>query len=114
MSSDIKQNGPFYTELLASMTHYCNEHTIRRLVSREVLLSPLRLDRAPTVIVGLVGDATIEAIRRTSSLVVSTQCYPDFLEITQLSSDDRRIGSEAAEMLYARGHRRASLPPKTK
>jgi DNA-binding LacI/PurR family transcriptional regulator len=106
MASDIKQNDPFYTEFLSSMTHYCADHAIRLLVSREVLLAPLQFDRAPTVIVGLVGDSTIEAIRQTSSLVVSTQYYPDILEITQLYFDDQRIGSEAAEILYARGHRK--------
>ncbi len=105
VAKDIKQNDPFYTELLAEMTHFSTEHSVQLRVSREdsaqIVDGP-----APLVILGLLAADTIEKIRQYPGLVVSTQYYPDFLDITQLLFDDNRIGWEAAELLSQHGHRR--------
>ena len=109
MASDIKQTDPFFNEFLATITHYCTDHKIQLQVGREGLIDLRSVAPMPLVIVGLVQDGTIKTIKDTQGLVISTQFYPDFLEITQVYFDDGRIGWEAAEIMHANGHRRVVL-----
>jgi len=106
VANDIKQNDPFYSEFLAELTHYCTDNSIQLQVSREDVLKALKEDGSPLVVVGIVGEATVERVRQAKRLIISTQYYPDFLNLTQLLFDDSRIGWEAAAILAEYGHTR--------
>jgi DNA-binding LacI/PurR family transcriptional regulator len=106
VASDIKQNDPFYSEFLAELTHFCADNSIQLQVSRESTLNGPKNDDSPLVIVGLLQQETVDRVRRANRLIISTQYYPDFLDLTQLLFDDSRIGWEAAGILSQYGHTR--------
>jgi len=106
MAGDIKESDPFYNELLAEMSHFCTENSTQLQVSREGTTNGQFEGSSPLVILGLLNEETVEQLRQISSLVISTQYYPDFLNITQILFDDNRIGWEAADILSRQGHTR--------
>ena len=106
MARDIKQNDPFFNEFLAEVTHYCAENAIQLKVTREGSLGDLRSEGSPLVIVGLLADESVVHVKKMNRTIVSTQYYPDFLEISQILFNDSRIGWDAAEVLYEHGHSR--------
>ncbi len=106
VARDIRSNDPFYSELLAEISHYCAETSRQLSVRREGSANGRREFRGPTIIVGLVDEGLVREVSAGDRLVVSTQYYPDVLEITQILFDDYRIGSEAAEILHRLGHAR--------
>jgi DNA-binding LacI/PurR family transcriptional regulator len=107
VASDIKQNDPFYSEFLAELTHFCADNSVQLQVSRESTSNGPMDSGAPLVIVGMLGVETVKRVRQTGRLIISTQYYPDFLDLTQLLFDDSRIGWEAAGILVEHGHTRA-------
>jgi DNA-binding LacI/PurR family transcriptional regulator len=106
VASDIKQSDPFFSEFLAEVTHYCTDNSIQLQVTRENADRGPKESSSPLVIVGLLKTAMLDRIRNADRLIISTQYYPDFLDITQLLFDDSRIGWEAATILSEHGHKR--------
>ena len=106
MARDIKHRDPFFSELLAEVTHYCADHSVHLAVTREGGAGGLKADASALVIVGMVGEEALRRALRDHRVVVSTQFYSDALDLTQLLFDDFRIGLEAAGVLSDHGHTR--------
>jgi DNA-binding LacI/PurR family transcriptional regulator len=108
VASDIKPHDPFYSEFLSELSRSLAGESIQlRVIHPEG--DKLEPSEAPLVIVGLCDNRLLQELGRHYRHIVSTQSYPDSLDISQVYFDDYRIGVQAARVLVENGHRSAVL-----
>ena len=104
-ASDIKPYDPFYSEFLAELSRFiAGESMHLKVIHPEG--EKVEPSEAPLIIVGLCSSRLLIELKKNYRYIVSTQSYPDALEITQVYFDDYRIGATAAGILNELGHRR--------
>lgn len=108
VAADVKPSDPFYNEMLAEFAHDASARGVGFDLVREGVREPDADISVPLVVVGLVEPDRIRAVARAGRTVVSTQYYPDSVDVAQVLFDDYRIGVDAAEVLSASGHRRVA------
>jgi len=105
LAPDIKPSDPFYQGFIAAFS---------RVLSREgadlTIVEPDRLPMAngevPLVLVGLAPQTTVLEAKERYRCIVSTQNYPDSLDITQVFFDDYQVGQKAGSLLQGLNHQR--------
>lgn len=108
VAADIKPQDPFYSEFLSELSRYLATESMHlRVIHPEG--EKLEASGAPLIIVGLCEGRILAELQRAYRAVVSTQCYPDFVDISQVYFDDYRIGIQAARVMAELGHRRVAL-----
>lgn len=108
VAAGIKPQDPFYSEFLSELSrHLATQSMHLRVVHPEG--DKLEPTEAPLIVAGLCDDRILAELCRNYRHVVSTQCYPDTLDISQVYFDDYRIGVQAARVIAGLGHRRVVL-----
>lgn len=108
VAADIKPQDPFYSEFIAEFSRTLAMESMHlRVIHPEA--EKLEPSEAPLIIVGLHDSPVLAELGRRYRHIVSTQCYPDTLDISQVYFDDFRIGVQAARVLAGLGHRRVVM-----
>ncbi len=108
VASDIKPQDPFYSEFLSelSRTLATGSMHLKVIHPEGEMVAP---SEAPLIIVGLCEARILAELSRNYRHIVSTQCYPDAIDISQVYFDDYRIGGQAARVMGGLGHRHVVL-----
>ncbi len=108
VAADIKPHDPFYNEFLSELSRtLATESMHLRVIHPEG--EKLEPSEAPLIIVGLCDGRILGELGRNYRHIVSTQCYPDSLDISQVTFDDYRIGVQAARVMAELGHKHVVL-----
>ena len=105
LAPDIKPADPFYQGFIAAFSRVLSREGMDLAIVDPYRIPSTRTD-SPLVLVGLAPQTMVLEIRERYRYIVSTQSYPDSLDITQVFFDDYRVGQQAGSVLQEHNHER--------
>lgn len=104
-SPDVKNNDPFYNNLLMELTNFAAKESVNICLTRLEDLST-GFPAFPALVVGKLGEADLVRVRDVFPTVIAFENYIESDEINQIYFDHYRIGWNAAKALTDYGHRK--------
>lgn len=104
-SPDIKNNDPFYNNLLVELTNFAAKESVN--------ISPLRLDNlkngfsnSPALVVGRMDDPALNQLKDAFPTLIAFENYLEHDTVNQIYFDHYKIGWNAVKALSDYGHRK--------